>query len=265
MIRVFSGVILGALVIYLIAMAPLALGAAAVFAAVLIAAHEMAGLVEASGYAVARPPALAGTCFIVAGAWTGGVIGLAAGLAAGLTLIFAWMVFAGRVDGSIIKVSGGSLLLLYPVYALSHLILFLDTRAGRNSLLFLLLCVWVCDSAAYYVGSTLGRRKLAPAISPNKTVAGAVGGILGAAGMSVLLKMVDLVPWSLIFALGTSLAIAVLAQMGDLAESMVKRDAGVKDSGSLIPGHGGMMDRVDALLFTVPVFYYFLIATGGLV
>lgn len=265
MIRVFSGVILGALVIYLIAIAPLALGAAAVFAAVLIAAHEMAGLVDTSGHSMARAPAIAGTCFIVAGAWAGGIVGLAAGLTAGFTLIFAWIVFTGRVDGSIIKVSGGSLLFLYPVYSLSHLILFLDTRAGRNALLFLLLCVWVCDSAAYYVGSTLGRRKLAPAISPNKTVAGAVGGVLGAAGMSVVLKMVNLVPWPLGFALGTGLAIAVLAQMGDLAESMVKRDAGVKDSGSLIPGHGGMMDRVDALLFTVPVFYYFLLAAGGLV
>jgi phosphatidate cytidylyltransferase len=225
----------------------------------------MAGLMEATGHSVARIPAIAGTCFIIAGAWTGGAVGLAAGLAAGFTLIFAWIVFTGRVDGSAIKVSGGSFLLLYPVFALGHVILFLDTRAGRNALLFLLLCVWVCDSAAYYTGSTIGRRKLAPAISPNKTVAGAVGGIIGAAGMSVLLRVIDLVPWPLFFALGNGLAIAVLAQVGDLAESMVKRDAGVKDSGSLIPGHGGMMDRVDALLFTIPVFYYFLLAVGGLV
>lgn len=265
MIRVLSAVVLGALVIYLIALAPMVLGAIAVFAAVLIAAHEMAALVEATGHAVARIPAIMGTCLIVAGAWSGGVVGLAAGLTAAFTLIFTWIVFTGRVDGSVTQVSGGSLLLLYPVYALSHLILYLDTSAGRNALLFLLLCVWVCDSAAYYVGSTLGRRKLAPAISPNKTVAGSVGGILGAAGMSILLKIVNLVPWSLTFVLGAGLAIAVLAQVGDLVESMVKRDAGVKDSGSLIPGHGGMMDRVDALLFTVPVFYYFLLAAGGLV
>ena len=264
MTRVISGVVLGALVIYLIAVAPLALGAAAVFAAVLIAAHEMAALLKATGHAMARIPALVGTCLIVAGTWSGGVAGLAAGLAAGFTLVFAWIVFTGKVEGSVARVSGGSFLLLYPVYALSHVILFLDTSAGRNALLFLLLCVWVCDSAAYYVGSTLGRRKLAPAISPNKTIAGAVGGIMGAAGISVLLKIVNLVPWSMFITLGTGLAIAVLAQVGDLAESMLKRDAGVKDSGSLIPGHGGMLDRVDALLFTVPVFYYFLYAAGGL-
>ena len=90
-----------------------------------------------------------------------------------------------------------------------------------------------------------------------------MGGTLGAAGASVILKMLGLIPWSIPFALGAGLCIAVLAQMGDLAESMLKRDAGVKDSGSLIPGHGGMMDRVDALLFTVPVFYYILSISGG--
>jgi phosphatidate cytidylyltransferase len=144
------------------------------------------------------------------------------------------------------------------------MILYLGSGSGRKALLFLLLCVWVCDSAAYYVGSTLGRRKLAPEISPNKTIAGSVGGTVGGAGAAIILKMLNLVPWSISFTLVAGLCIAVLAQLGDLAESMIKRDAGVKDSGSLIPGHGGMMDRVDALLFTVPVFYYILSISGGL-
>jgi phosphatidate cytidylyltransferase len=87
--------------------------------------------------------------------------------------------------------------------------------------------------------------------------------MLGAAGAAVILKMLKLVPWSMPYVLGAGLCIAVLAQVGDLAESMVKRDAGVKDSGSLIPGHGGIMDRVDSLLFTVPVFYYILSMSGG--
>lgn len=263
MIRVVSAVVLGAIVIYLITAANPFLAVLAVLMASLAAAHEMAALLEAAGSTVARMPAIAATCFIVAGAWGGGVVGLSAGLAAGLTLTFTWVVLTGKVEGSVIQLSGGFLLLLYPVWSLAHLILYLDSGSGRRALLFLLLCVWVCDSAAYYVGSTLGRRKLAPDISPNKTIAGAVGGILGAAGASVILKMFNLVPWSIPFALGAGLCIAVLAQMGDLAESMIKRDAGVKDSGSLIPGHGGMMDRVDALLFTIPVFYYILHMSGG--
>jgi phosphatidate cytidylyltransferase len=109
----------------------------------------------------------------------------------------------------------------------------------------------------------LGRRKLAPGISPNKTIAGAVGGVLGAAGAAILMNIFHLVTWTLPFVIGAGLFISVLGQLGDLAESMVKRDAGVKDSGSLIPGHGGVMDRVDALLFTVPLFYYVLYMTGG--
>jgi len=263
MTRIVSAVVLGALVIYLITVAPPLLGALAVFIAALVAAHETAALLEAAGSTVARVPLIAAICFIMAGAWSGGIQGLATGLAAGITLTFAWVVLAGKVEGSVLELSGGSLILLYPVWSLAHLILFLDSGTNRRALLFLLLCVWVCDSAAYYVGSTLGRRKLAPEISPNKTVAGAVGGTLGSAGAAIILKMLNLVPWSIPYVLGAGLCIAVLAQVGDLAESMVKRDAGVKDSGSLIPGHGGMMDRVDALLFTVPVFYYILSISGG--
>jgi phosphatidate cytidylyltransferase len=261
--RIVSAVVLGALVIYIITAAPLLLGVVAVFIAVLAAAHEAKALLEAAGGNVARVPAIAASFLMVAGAWGGGVQGLAAGLAAGFALTFVWAVFAGKVEGAGSQLSGGVLLLLYPVWSLAHLILYLDSGSGRRALLFLLLCVWICDSAAYYVGSTLGRRKLAPEISPNKTVAGAVGGVLGAAVASIALKMFSVVPWSIPFALGAGLCIALLAQVGDLAESMLKRDAGVKDSGSLIPGHGGMMDRVDALLFTVPVFYYIWSIFGG--
>ena len=265
MIRVLSAVVLGALVIYLITAAPLILGVLGVFIVVLAGAHEMAGLLEASGNKIEKMPAIAASCLLVTGAWVGGVTGLAAGLAAGFTLIHVAAVLTGEVGGSVEQLSGAILLLLYPVWSLTHLILYLDTRSGRSALLFLLLCVWVCDSAAYYIGSALGRRKLAPEISPNKTVAGAVGGMLGGAGAALTLKILNLIPWSILFVLGAGLFIAALGQMGDLAESMVKRDAGVKDSGSLIPGHGGILDRVDALLFTVPIFYYILFLSGGLV
>ena len=263
MIRIISAVVLGALVIYLITAAPLLLGVLAVLVAALVAAHETRALLEAAGSNVAGVPAIAASCLIVGGAWAGGVQGLAAGLAAGLTVTFAWVVLTGEVEGSVTQLSGSSVLLLYPVWSLAHFILYLESGSGRRALLFLLLCVWVCDSAAYYFGSTFGRRKLAPEISPNKTVAGAVGGMFGAAGVAAILKMLKLVPWSIPYVLGAGLCIAALAQVGDLAESMVKRDAGVKDSGSLIPGHGGIMDRVDSLLFTVPVFYYILSMSGG--
>ena len=263
MIRILSAVVLGAFVIYLITAAPLILGVLGVFIVVLAGAHEMARLLEASGRKIAKLPAIAASCLLMACAWVGGVTGLAAGMAAGFTLVHVAVLLTGRVEGAVGQLSGAVLLLLYPVWSLTHLILYLDSRSGRNALLFLLLCVWACDSAAYYIGSTLGRRKLAPQISPNKTVAGAVGGMLGGAGAALALKMINLVPWSIIFVVGAGLFIAAFAQLGDLVESMVKRDAGVKDSGSVIPGHGGILDRVDALLFTVPIFYYILFFSGG--
>lgn len=261
--RVLSAVVLGALAVFLIAAGPLSLGVLAVLAVILLACHEAAALLQAAGSVAARIPVVAAIFLMVAGAWSGGASHLAAGLAAGMTLIFVWTVLTEKPKGSVVKLSGGTLVLLYPAWSLAHVILYLETGTGRRSLLFLLFVVWVCDSAAYYVGSALGRRKLAPEISPNKTVAGAVGGTLGAAGAALLLKVLGLVPWSPAFALAAGLGIAVLAQVGDLAESMVKRDAGVKDSGSLIPGHGGILDRVDALLLVVPLFYYILSWSGG--
>jgi len=265
MTRVVSAVVLGALVIYLIAAAPLLLGALAVLAVVLAGAHEMARLLEACGRGVPRIPTIAASILLVAGAWSIGVTGLSAGLAAGVALIHAAAVLRGEVKGSAVWLSSGILVLLYPSWSLSHVILYLHTGPGRKALLFLLLCVWACDSAAYYTGSALGRRKLAPELSPNKTVAGAVGGTIGGAGAAFILRTFGLVSWPVLSVLGAGLFLAVLAQIGDLAESMIKRDAGVKDSGSVIPGHGGILDRVDALLFAAPVFYYILLFSGGLV
>ena len=121
---------------------------------------------------------------------------------------------------------------------------------GLAWLLVVLLCTWLGDTAAYLVGRTVGRRPLIPRVSPNKTVEGAVGGLVGAAltgALAVRLFGLDL-PVGVGLSLGA--VIGVVGQLGDLAESLLKRQAGVKDSGNLIPGHGGMLDRIDALLFS---------------
>jgi phosphatidate cytidylyltransferase len=154
-----------------------------------------------------------------------------------------------------------SLLAFGTLYFVVPLISLYDLRQRDHWLLILLLAVvWLGDSAAYYVGSTLGRHKLAPVVSPNKTWEGAVAGL--AAGILVALG------WSLwrlgevrleIVAAAGSAAIA--GQIGDLVESSMKRGAGVKDSGSLLPGHGGMLDRLDALLFAAPVFYLVVLSS----
>jgi phosphatidate cytidylyltransferase len=133
-----------------------------------------------------------------------------------------------------------------------------NTSLGENSkgwILFLLLAVWLGDTGAYYVGRTLGKHQLAPLISPRKTIEGAIGGLLGNAAAAVLGKKLFL-PWvpmaSLLILSGI---LGGASQVGDLAESVLKRGAGVKDSSNLLPGHGGMLDRIDGVLFAAPVLF----------
>jgi phosphatidate cytidylyltransferase len=122
---------------------------------------------------------------------------------------------------------------------------------GLSILIWLLLVVWAADSAAYFTGRTLGGPKLAPSISPGKTGSGFGGGVVGAALISIVVGwLTDLSEITVTAVLAGLLA--VVSQIGDLAESALKRRAGVKDSGRLIPGHGGVLDRVDGLLFAAP-------------
>lgn len=123
--------------------------------------------------------------------------------------------------------------------------------AGLGILIWLFFVVWTADSAAYFTGRTLGGPKLAPSISPAKTWSGFWGGVVGAACVGVLVGWLTGVSELAITAMLAGL-LAVISQIGDLAESALKRRAGVKDSGRLIPGHGGILDRVDGLLFAAP-------------
>lgn len=117
--------------------------------------------------------------------------------------------------------------------------------------------VMMTDTGAYYTGRTIGRHKLAPKVSPGKTIEGAVGGFLTAVLTAYLFKVILFVEIPVTHALALGAVIGAIGQVGDLAESMLKRAAGVKDSGTLLPGHGGMLDRVDSILFCAPVLYYY--------
>jgi phosphatidate cytidylyltransferase len=126
---------------------------------------------------------------------------------------------------------------------------------SRELVLFLLVIIWVGDSAAYYGGRAFGRHPLAPRISPKKTVEGAIAGLLGSMLVGGFVGVAFLgEPWLSVTLI--SAATAVAGQVGDLAESAMKRSAGVKDSSSILPGHGGILDRLDSLFFAAPVFYW---------
>ena len=116
---------------------------------------------------------------------------------------------------------------------------------------------WASDSFAYFAGRAFGSHELAPAISPNKTIEGFFGGLIGTIAVVVGLGWLLAMPLPQMAALGA--AIAVLGTLGDLVESMMKRQTGIKDSGAIIPGHGGVWDRFDSVLFTAPLVYYYTV------
>lgn len=160
----------------------------------------------------------------------------------------------GLYYGRGIKVVAGALVLL-PMWA-GAVVLHAADPLGPLALLFVLVLVWVADSLAYFAGKAFGRTKLAPRVSPGKTVEGVLGALVGVMLMAyfcgTILWQLDgmrLAGWMLL-----AVVVTLVSVLGDLSESKVKRVAGVKDSGTLLPGHGGVLDRIDALTSAIPVF-----------
>jgi len=151
--------------------------------------------------------------------------------------------------------------ILYVGWLLSHLVALRGLDAGRNWVFFALFTTWASDTTAFFIGRKLGRHKLAPNISPGKTWEGATGGILGAIIVSILFFTatpfhLPLTYWQ---AIPLSILVSIFGQVGDLVESLLKRNMGVKDSGKLMPGHGGVLDRMDSIIFAGIVVYYYVI------
>jgi phosphatidate cytidylyltransferase len=130
-----------------------------------------------------------------------------------------------------------------------------DFPEGSKLVYFLLLVVWLGDSGAYYVGKQFGKHKLSPRISPKKTVEGLVGGVTASVITALVIHFTFFPAFPLLHAVLAGVLLSVAGVIGDLAESMWKRSADVKDSGTLLPGHGGFLDRFDSILFTAPILY----------
>jgi phosphatidate cytidylyltransferase len=132
--------------------------------------------------------------------------------------------------------------------------------AGPEWIILLYATVWAADSMAYYIGTFLGKKKLYVEVSPNKTVAGAAGSLIGGVLGVIMMKytLIPVLTISSVFIIG--IMIGVISVIGDLVESMFKRDAGVKDSGIIIPGHGGILDKLDGVLYAGPVLFWIIIA-----
>lgn len=145
----------------------------------------------------------------------------------------------------------------YVPLLLSHLVLLRSLPGGIDWVFLLLLIVMSGDTAALYVGSSIGKRKLYPIVSPNKSIEGAVGGLVGSLAGTFIAKFTFFPELTGIDCMVTALAVGTCGQVGDLFESLLKRSFGVKDSGTIIPGHGGILDRLDSILFAAPALYYY--------
>lgn len=177
-----------------------------------------------------------------------------------LLVLFAALFFLFRIrDIKQSAVETGLLLFgfLYLPLLMSYLVLLRDMVHGVNWIFLLLIIVMSGDTAAFYVGSSLGKRKLYPIVSPNKSVEGMIGGLVGSVFGALLAGATFFPELTIVDAVAAAFIVGLLGQLGDLFESLLKRSFGVKDSGTIIPGHGGMLDRLDSVLFAAPTLYVY--------
>jgi len=174
-----------------------------------------------------------------------------------LTFALLFLFRIRNISDAAREVACALLAFLYIPFLLMHLVMLRQTPFGVQWLLVIMLIVMTNDSAAYYTGSAFGKTKLYPLVSPKKSVEGALGGLVGSLCGTLVAKYTFFPQLTIVDVFVTALVIGALGQVGDLFESLLKRSFGVKDSGTIFPGHGGVLDRLDSILFAAPVTYYY--------
>ena len=234
--------------------------------AVLVAGDEMLTMSRRAGARSGRWLPLFLLAALLASSWWFGAVGLV--VAAALVVLVMPLAHLARGDGPAGSLAGVAVATFVVLFlgitgaCLGWLRLLPSDGQAIPFFLFYLATIWIGDSGAYYVGSHLGRRAMAPRISPNKTWEGLTGGVLATLAAAAALKPAFEIalPWPHLAAV--AVIVAVATPLGDLVESQFKRDTGVKDSSSLLPGHGGVLDRTDSLLYTAPPVLGYLLAAG---
>ncbi len=240
-------------------------GSEEVFAAfivlvVLAAFHEYNKLVFGSAHFWEKWIGVVLAFFIPTAVFTGNTRLILAVVA--LSVLSAFIIFLSQIKDSSFNINHlGKLVLglMYVPFMVSHFILIRQAENGVLWVFFILVLAFSGDIAAYYVGKTIGKRKLIPVVSPGKTVEGTLGLIAGSTAACVLFKVLFFPVLPLIHALILGFLGSIIGQLGDLCESAMKRASGVKDSGSILLGHGGLLDRLDCLIFIAPFVYYYQI------
>jgi phosphatidate cytidylyltransferase len=242
-------------------------GAFCVFVATLagVGLYEYFAIARARGIAPETWNGIVGGTAVALSGYFGRPVATAMVLYASVLLIGA--TYLGSRHRSIAGAAASVFGVLYVGWFGAHLnLMHADPEHGAGLVTLLFVAVILTDSAAYFVGSRFGRHKMAPAISPNKSWEGAAGGaVFSLLGMAILYYLRESLGWDALpdrelgWYLTVGVVLSIVAQLGDFVESALKRDAGVKDSGVLFPGHGGVLDRCDGFLFAAPILYYIAI------
>ena len=171
------------------------------------------------------------------------------------TLFLVWCIRESNVRFALDSIAYTLFGILYTAGLGGYFLLIANLEGGRQMVVFILLFIWLGDTLAYYGGRKFGERKLLEVVSPNKTNAGAISNVFGTLIAALLVGNLFFNEVPLIHCLIVAFICGIIGQFGDLTESLIKRNCRVKDSGTLIPGHGGVLDRIDSLLFAGPAFY----------
>jgi CDP-diglyceride synthetase len=234
-------------------------GPASVLVSIIVAMGviELCGALRTQGYRPAGLVALLGSVGLVLGAYHGGESAFAAVVALVAPVTLLWYLAGVSKARPAPGIASTFLVFGYVGIMGGFAGLILASPDGIGLLLGIVLCCVASDIGAFVAGRKFGRRHIAPSISPNKTVEGLLAGMAASVVIGFVL-VGSISPWGRFSALALGVVVAVLAPLGDLCESLIKRDLGVKDLGGLLPGHGGVLDRFDAMLFCLPAVYYLI-------
>ncbi|MCL1899343.1 MAG: phosphatidate cytidylyltransferase [Promicromonosporaceae bacterium] len=230
-----------------------------VLAAVCLGLWEMGEAFETRGIRVPLPPLYLGTVGITAATFWLGTPGQVAAVAVTVVAVIIWVTLRGPVEGAVARLTASVFLVAYLPLMASFIVHMLDQPHGNWRIVFFLLLPIANDTGGYAAGVLFGKHQLAPRLSPKKSWEGLAGSVVAATVVGVLgslwVLQQPLAPNSLLIGLGLGALAATTATCGDLAASLVKRDLGIKDMSSLLPGHGGLMDRLDSIVLSAPVVY----------